>query len=369
MSFSTFFLLPKYLKLALSASDLEIGAVGAIGAIAGVLAFPLVGALNDRFGRKRFMLLGSALMTLLALSMLLFTRVGLPLYVARLGHGLSFALFYNSATTLASDRVRPEKLGVALGVFGSSVLITNALAPALSEQLAARFGWASVFWVSAAWGVLSIALAQLVHEPARERHGTPATSMFALLRDPRARMVALTIGGAGAGFGTVFTFHQPYALRVGIQQVSGFFIAYAATALFGRMLLLARIDRRDRQRVSAISMLLYAAAVCATAWLRPVLLELIGAVLGAAHGVLYPVFNALALQRVRPEERGSLMALYHGGFNAGMAVALIVGGALAEHLSYPALFWITSTVTAGCALLLWRSPLLRDTRHDGDGSR
>jgi MFS family permease len=362
MSFSTFFLLPKYLKLSLHASDVQIGAVGAIGAVAGVLAFPLVGSLNDRFGRKRFMLLGSALMTLLALSMLVFTRVDWPLYLARLGHGLSFALFYNSATTLVSERVRPERLGIALGVFGSSVLITNALAPALAELLANHHSWTLVFWISGAWGVLSILLTLLVDEAPRAALALPTISGFGMLRDPRARTVAIAIAGAGAGFGTVFTFHQPYALRVGIEQVSGFFVAYATTALFGRMVLLARIDRFDRQRVSAVSMAVYAVAVFATAWLRPIMLEVIGAVLGAAHGLLYPVFNALAMQRVRPEERGSLMALYHGGFNGGMALALLVGGAIAEQLSYPALFWLTGACTALAAVMLWRSPLLRDER-------
>lgn len=362
MAFSTFFLLPKYLKLALAASDVQIGAVGAVGSIAGVLAFPLVGTLNDRFGRKPFMLLGSVLITLLSLSMLVIARVATPLYLTRLAHGLSFALFYNSATTLASDRVRPERLGVALGVFGSSVLITNALAPALAEQLAHAFDWPLVFWVAAGFGLLSAVLTLFVREAPREPHAVVGASGFALLRKPRARTVALAIAGAGAGFGTVFTFHQPYALQLGIEQVSSFFVAYACTALFGRMLLLKRIDAFDRQRVSALSTALYALAVFATAWLSPSMLALIGGVLGAAHGILYPVFNALALQGVPANERGSLMALYHGGFNGGMAVALLVGGAVAQALSFPWLFWLTGSVTFAAALLLWRSPLLRDER-------
>src|SRR5690349_7801449 len=70
LSFSCFFLLPKYLKPKLAASDVEIGTVAALGALAGVFAFPLVGALNDRFGRKPFVLLGNLLMMLGAAGML-----------------------------------------------------------------------------------------------------------------------------------------------------------------------------------------------------------------------------------------------------------------------------------------------------------
>jgi MFS family permease len=361
MSFSTFFLLPKYLKLSLHADEVQIGAVGAVGSVAGVIAFPLVGMLNDRYGRKPFMLMGSALVTITALALLALTQVGLPLYLFRLLQGLSFALFYNSATTLVSDRVTAEKIGVALGVFGSSMLVTNALAPALSEFVANHHGWDWVFWISASWGFASLLLGLFVREGAREHSGlTVPPKGFGL--DRRGRVVALAIAGAGAGFGTVFTFHQPYALEVGIQQVSGFFIAYAVTALFGRMLLLRHIDRFDRRNVSALSTFLYALAVAATAWLRPGLLEGIGAVLGCAHGILYPVFNALAIQNVGPKQRGAMMALYHGGFNGGMAIALLVGGMVIEHFGYPTLFLATGCVTALAALYLWRSPELVDTR-------
>src|SRR5687767_236990 len=69
LSFSCFFLLPKYLKQVLQASDVQIGAVASLGSLAGVFAFPLVGALNDRFGRKPFILLGNVLMACAAAAM------------------------------------------------------------------------------------------------------------------------------------------------------------------------------------------------------------------------------------------------------------------------------------------------------------
>jgi len=363
MAFSTFFLLPKYLEAVLHATEVQIGTVSAVGAIAGVISFPLVGVLNDRFGRRRFMLLGATLVTLTALVMLRLTTVDSALYAARLAQGMSFALLFNSATTLMSDRVPAEKLGVALGVFGSSMLVTNALAPALAEFVAAHYDWHVVFSIAAAWGVLSMVLCLLVHEDPREVSGENAWAQsYALTRSPRARVAVLSIAGAGAGFGVVFTFHQPYALRVGITHVSGFFVAYAVTALFGRMVLLRHIDRMDRRTICAVSMFVYALAVMAAAWLRPGLLEAIGFVLGLAHGVLYPVFNALAIHGVAPAQRGSMMALYHGGFNGGMAVALLLGGSVVEAFGYPTLFVGTGALTALTSLLVWRSPALLDVR-------
>ncbi len=339
MSFSAFFLLPKYLKLVLLATDTQIGLLGAVGATAGVFAFPIVGSLNDRFGRKRFIVLGSVVMTLTAAAMLYIESIGIALYTVRILQGIAFALLFNSATTLVSDKVEPEQLGRALAVFGASMLATNALSPAVSEWIADHHGWNTVFGYSVAWGLLAVASASWVHEDARPTGPRgPRPSMFALLKEPRGRRIALLIGTGGAGFGTIFIFHQPYAIALGVKQVSGFFVAYAVFALCVRLIVIGRVDAWGRQRVSAISLFVYACAVACAAWLRPGLLEAIGAAMGLAHGVFYPVFNALALEGVALSQRGSMMAIYHGGFNAGMAVALVSGGAIAEHFGYPALF-------------------------------
>ncbi len=358
MSFSAFFLMPKYLKLVLLATDTQIGTLTALGAAAGVFAFPIVGSLNDSFGRKRFILFGSVLMALSAFSMLHIAQVGLALYGIRMLQGVAFALVFNSATTLVSDKVSPEHLGRALAMFGASMLATNALSPAISEWIASRHGWNAVFWFSVVWGVLAIGIAPFVQEEARSKsYSGPRPSMFALLNEPRGLRIALLIATGGAGFGTIFVFHQPYAISLGIEQVSGFFVAYAAFALGVRMIVIGHVDRWGRKRVSAIALFAYAFAVAGAAWLRPGLLEVIGAVMGLAHGVFYPVFNALAIEGVALSQRGSMMALYHGGFNAGMALALVGGGAIAERFGYPALFLGMGLVTLLGAWGLFTSDL------------
>ena len=136
MSFSAMFLLPKYLKLALHASDVEVGVTQALGAMAGVFAFPVVGVLNDRYGRKPFVVAGSILMLLTVLSMGHVERVGLALCVLRMLQGLSFAMLFNSASTLVADGVPRAQLGRGLAIFGASMLDTNALSPAMAEPIA-----------------------------------------------------------------------------------------------------------------------------------------------------------------------------------------------------------------------------------------
>jgi MFS family permease len=357
MSFSTFFLLPMFMRKALHATDLQIGSVAALGSLTGVLAFPLVGTLNDRLGRKPFVLLGSALMIVGAGAMLWVDQVGPLLYLLRVLHGVAFALMFNSATTLVSDEAPAEQLGSVLAVFGSSLLATHALAPAAAELLAGRYGWASVFWFATLLAVLAVMAALRVEEAPRKHAAVLGGGVWPLLKQARARRVVLTIGAAGASFGTVFTFHQPYALSLGIERVSGFFISYAVCALVARLWLMGLLRDVARRQLSAYAMLFYASAVVATVWLRPGVLEAVGAVMGVAQGVFYPVFNALAIEGVTPQQRGSMMALYHGGFNGGIAAALLLGGTITSGLGYPSLFVISALVTATAALWLRHSPL------------
>jgi MFS family permease len=360
MSFSTFFLLPTYLAKVLHADNTAIGAVSAAGALAGVFAFPAVGTLNDRYGRLRFLLLGNALMTLTALAMLTNREVGPVLYVLRVLQGLAFALSFNSTTTLATDHVNSASLGRVLALFGTSLLATNALAPWLAEIIAANVGWDAVFWTATAFGAVSTLFGFLfLSESKRPGAGTAqhTLSLRALLTERRMRLVVASVAAAGAGFGTLFTFYQPYALKLGIERVGGFFVAYAVCALAVRFLAVNALERFGRQRVSAGSLLLYALAVASTAWLRPGALELIGAVTGLAHGVYYPVCNALALELVPGTQRGAVMSLYHGGFNGGFALAGVLGGGLAERFGYPALFLLAGAVVSLLGVTLWHADL------------
>lgn len=356
LAFSCFFLLPMFMRVSLRASDVQIGSVAALGSLTGVLAFPLVGALNDRFGRRPFVLMGSVLMTFTALAMLEVESTGPLLYVLRVAHGIAFALVFNSATTLVSDEAPSELLGSVLAVFGSSLLATHALAPAIAELLANRYGWDSVFWFATLMALAGVLATLRVDEA--PRNADPAqgsVGVISLLREPSTQRIVLIIAAAGASFGSVFTFHQPYALSLGMTRVSGFFVSYAVCALIVRLWLMSRFRDLSRAALSGYAMLLYAAAVVGTVWLRPGVLEAVGGVMGVAQGVFYPVFNALAVERVQPRQRGSMMALYHGGFNAGIAVALLAGGAVTSRFGYPCLFVLSALVTASAALWLLRA--------------
>ena len=351
-SFSAFFLLPKFMVAELSAGPSTIGSVMGVFGLAAVLTIPVVGIGVDRLGRRGFMFAGSVVMTVSALGFLAVDSVGPLIYVLRALSGVAFGLWFISAATLAATYAPPERLAQALGVFGVTMLSMSAIAPTLAEWIADRAGWTPVFWLIAATALAGGLL--VLRLEGRERPVVQPSRLRDVLTRPAIWPCAAVVTLGGAGFGALFTFHQPYALQEGIEEVRGFFIAYAAGALLVRMGFGWVADRYGRYLVSAVSLLVFGAAPLGFLDLEPGRLVWVGAVFGLAHGALYPALNAIVIDAVGEHDRGKATAVYNGAFNIGFGVGVFALGFVAESSGYPTVFAITSLVCwSGLPLLVW----------------
>ncbi len=350
--FSTFFILPKFMAVELGADAGTIGQVTAMFGLVSVCVTPMVGAYIDRFGRKRFVALGTALMSLSALAFLLVDRVGPLLYLLRGLQGIAFTVGFNAMATLVADLAPPARLGRALGVFGAAMLVTNGLAPNLLEPVAESSGWAPVFLCSAAASALSFALAFALVEPGYRDDSAPGAAEPAVLPLRRLAPILVAATMAGSAFGTILTFYQPFALSLGIDRVSGFFLGFTAAALAARIFLGGLADRFGRLKISVVALVLYGSAAVAMAGLRPGMLEALGVALGLAHGLFYPALNALAVSVAPSGARGRVMSFFGGAFSAGFATSVWVLSLAVGHTGYPAIFIAAGLLVHASATLL-----------------
>ena len=348
--FSTFFLLPKYLATNLDATAAQIGQVMGVFGVSAVVLILLVGVWVDRTRRRRFMTAGSLLMALSSLGFLWVESVGPLIFALRILQGCAFALMFIAASTLVTDQAPPERLGRALGLFGVATLSMHAIAPAIVERTAESNGWGPVFMLAGASCLIACVLSRFVPEnrvsPGAEDE---VPGLGTALRRQGVLRMALIVALVGNAFGTMFTFHQPFALELGIEHVRGFFVSYAVAALLVRMFLGGLADRTGRRRVSSLSLVLYGVVVLWMTQLTPGLLEWIGVAFGFAHGLLYPALNAIAVEGAGEHERGKVMAIYNASFNLGFAGGITLLGALAERVGYPPIFVLAG---AGCFLAL-----------------
>ncbi len=418
-AFSTFYLLPTFLVQELGVGAAEIGFVVGILGVSTVAFTVLAAEWIDRLPRRHAMAFGALAMAVAAIG---FTRVhalGVAVEVLRILQGISYALVVTSVGTLIAELVPHERLSQALGLSGASMLVMNAVAPAVAEPLAATVGWKPVFLLAAFAAVVSAALALRIRErpataTARQigdhlagdarhrgdgrraahragggrrdgagrriidrssrdrasrrvpRRAVAAATALAsrngllvVLRGRLARQYAIILTLSGAAFGTVFAFQQPYALALGRERVGGFFVAYAAAAILVRVGFGHVPDRFGRHRVALAALVLYAAVVLAMAAMRPGLLEVYGAIFGLAHGVFYPAINALAVIATPAHERGRIIAIFTGSFSLGLWAGPTGLGVVAAHLGYPAAFVVAAAGVVAAAIILDRSRELR----------
>jgi MFS family permease len=339
-AFSSFLMLPKFLVTDLGAGPVEIGRVMAVYSMATIASMPVMGVMVDRFGRRVFMTVGALLMALASTAYVAVDDIGPLIYALRGVQGCAFAMVFVGGATLTVDEAPPERLGQAIALFGLTMLAMNGVAAASVEAIVTASGWPLAFLAAAAAAILSTVLSRALRERRSAEVVTPANGLWLVSKRKPLRHLLVVSSTVGAAMSTMVTFHQPFALERGIESVSGFFVAYAAAAIFVRVGLGHVIDRAGRRRVAVVSLFAYAAVVTAMARLDgSAVLALLGLGLGAAHGFSYPSLNSLAIDGVSIDDRGKVMALFQGAFHVGFAGAALGFGALAEVAGYPAIFF------------------------------
>ncbi len=340
ISYSSFLLLPKFIRLEFSASASQIGWVAGAGILSAAVLAPFMGYAARRFGKRNLAFCGILLECTAALLFALVNEVGPAMYCLRIMQGLAFTLVFH-ATLSSTAAIAPQYLmSRAIGYLGLAMLLTNAIAPLLVEPIAEVYGFRITFICA---GILcAVALLFVSRLPTRQTEQARQPQKTAA--QPQLEY-AVYLGSCamGAGLGVMFTFTQPFALGQGARTVGSFFVGYVAAAILVRIFASGLSDRIGPHRISAASFALYAGVVFWTTQLTPGLLLYLGIGLGVSHGFLYPALTAAGLGAISPHRRENFMAFFATSFNSGFACAVLSLGSVADSFGYPRVFIIAGT--------------------------
>jgi MFS family permease len=358
IAFSTFLLLPKICAVYLHGGPVGIGIINSIFAVAGVATVPFVGARVDHPGRPRLIAQGSLLMVASALAYLLVHHVGVLAVALRALHGVAYTVVFVVGAAVAADLAPPGAMARTIALYGSSNLITNAVAPLVVEPLMDRLGPPAAYVAAAAGALVAFFLSRRLQDRPHVLDTTGAVGLGAVFRRGRARRVMAAIGLGGIALGTMFTFGQLFALELGMRNVRGYFVAYTITVLAVRLLLRDAIDRVGPQRATVGALALYTVVVFSMRFLGwgPFTLTSVGAAFGVAHGLLFPAIMALSVTDLPAGERGRMLTLTNGAFIGGTALVAPLGP-LAARTGYPAVFAVGAACALAAAALLVRWPV------------
>lgn len=357
LSYSTFLLLPKFLRLELEASATQIGRVSGSATIVAAVVAPFIGALTHKLSRRGVLATALCAESFAAFGFCWVDQVTPIMFVLRGLQGAAWVLLFNVTATWAADLVSERKMAQAIGYIGSAMLITNAVAPGVAEPLATRFGYKPTFALASC--LVAFALVPLW----RLRDPSTTSSNSLDLPPPTGRLtsprvLAVNYGSLllGAGIGSMFTYIQPYAIELGARVVGSFFFGYVGAAIFVRTVLAGLSDRVGPAKVAVLSLVLYGATVGASAFLQPAWLVAYGVGLGVSHGLAYPALTAAGFAAVGKPLRTKFMSWYTAAFNLGFALTVLTLGPVVDAWGYPALFVSVGLLIATGAVALSVAP-------------
>ena len=141
------------------------------------------------------------------------------------------------------------------------------------------------------------------------------------------------------GLEALFTFIRTYVDEQEIGSVGFFFLTYGGAAIVVRIASSAGLDRLPQLPLIVVSVAAFALGLVSLG-LAASDLEMGGAavLLGAGHGLLFPVLTALVVTRARDAERGSAMAVFTSLFDLAVLIAAPVTGAIIDWRGYSAAF-------------------------------
>ncbi len=330
----------------LGAGEGEIGAIIGIFALVAVLSRIPYGSYADKHSKKNLLLLGAFIF---ALSPLLYSMSSNPevLVGVRMFHGLGIGAFTIAAFALVAELSPKPRLGEAMGVYGVSIMIATAIAPALSGYLVDVVGFDNTFYLASGFGFLSLALASLMYRDTPTNTDSLVKGFRKALGSPGVLLASYGIFILTLSYGVVVAFIPVYMVNLGMSytMVGGFFAVYAVATIAARPLMGKLSDKVGRIKVITPMMLLTAVGIYSASLSASMGgFYITAAAYGFGFGSAYAVLSAMAVENIAPENRGSAMAVFTSNFDLGIAAGSMGLGLATAFLGYPGLFRITALI-------------------------
>jgi EmrB/QacA subfamily drug resistance transporter len=162
----------------------------------------LSGSIADRFGRRRIFQIGLVLFTVASLLCSLAPNVQL-LVVFRMLQAVGGSMLNPVAMGIITNTFTdPRERARAIGVWGATIGISQALGPVVGGTLVGSVGWRSIFWINIPIGLAAVLLTTLFvpeSKAARARRLDPVGQLLVVIT--LASVVYAIIEGPGQHWG------------------------------------------------------------------------------------------------------------------------------------------------------------------------
>jgi predicted MFS family arabinose efflux permease len=339
------------LSLALALGQLGIG-----------LAQPLIGAMADRHGAARVIVIGSLLLAV-TMAVPAVAPVPVALFLALVASAVAGSAVGSNGLLVGEvgRAVAPTRAGLAVGLVGAGASAGQLVLGPAAQWVIEHQGWPVALLAMAGLSLVALPLASPFRRPAAARgsHAVrPSQPIADVLREWRFWRVAASFGVCGFHIGFL-TVHMPGVIeRCGLPaSLAGTWIALAGAAnIAGSIAIGFALKRYDAGilltglyviRALGIAMLLVLPAT-------PVLMLGFALVMGASFMATLPPTAQLVARQHGVQRLGTLFGVVMLVHQAGSFGGIWLGGWAAQATGSDQLLWsVDAGLALGAAALVW----------------
>ena len=313
---------------------------------ASALSAPLTGALADRIGRRRAMLIASAVITLCSVGYAATSSVRLMLALVVV-HGMFWSGLLSASAAYLTSLLPERRRAEGIAYWGLSSVAAVALAPPLGFWILERGGWT---WICVSCGALNVlmgAIAWMLEEgdrvPARGDTDTPGAPLL----EWRVLLLSLSLFLYSFGFGAITSFSAVYADALGLSPKSIYLTTLAVVILLTRPFSGKLADRIGYRLVFAPCLVFITGGLALLA-VRGTFASVVASaiVFGVGFGTAYPVFVAYVMRDVDPQRRGAAFGAILAAFDTGIGTGSTTVGWLIQRFGFPVGFDTAAVLSA-----------------------
>ena len=314
---------------------------------ASAFSAPLTGAIADRIGRRRTLIVASGVILLCAIAYAFTTSYRLMLALVVV-HGVFWSGLLSASAAYLTSLLPERRRAEGIAYWGLSSVAAVAVAPPLAFWLLQRGGWR---WICISCGSLNLlmgGIAWMLHED--DLPAPQSTLLPESLVEWRVLILSLTLFLYSFSYGAITSFTAIYADAIGVAPKSLYLTVLAVVILFTRPLSGPLADRIGYRRVFMPSLVLIAIgmSILATGSTRGSLV-LSAIVFGLGFGNAYPAFVAYVMRDVTAARRGAAFGAILAAFDTGIGTGSTSVGWLIENYGFSTAF-ATAAVLSAIAL-------------------
>ena len=312
---------------------------------ASALSAPFTGALGDRIGKRRMLILTSLVLAgfMVAYG---FSRTYVVPLVLVFFHGVFWSGLLSASSAYMTEFIPEDRRAEGIGYWGMSTMLAVAFAPSVGFWMY-RHGWA---WLCAEAAVLNLGMAAIAFTLEETSVAARRTREKFFTRDLvewRVVAVSFSLFLCSFGYGGVTSFVAVYAERNGITPKGIFFTTFACVVLVTRIFSGRLADRVGHRRFFLPCLVLVTVALTLLALARTRTLLMVAAVVfGMGFGNMYPAFVAHVVKFVSDQRRGAAFGGILAAFDTGIGTGSITMGFIAQRFGFPAAFGVAALLSA-----------------------